>query len=170
MKSARRILDTVVGAACCLILAMMVVVLAWQVFSRYALNTPSIFSEEILRYGMIWVSFLGAAYACSRGTHMAVTLVRDHARGRLGLFLQLLVPISFMIFAVMVLILGGWRAMDIANGQSSAVLQISMVWVYAAMPVGGVFILIYSVINFLERLFETRVEADPLEKAMATGD
>ncbi|WP_068111081.1 TRAP transporter small permease [Tropicimonas marinistellae] len=170
MKAARRILDSVVGAACCLILALMIVVLAWQVFSRYALNTPSTFSEEILRYGMIWSSFLGAAYACSRGTHMAVGLVRDMAKGRLAYLLHLLVPISFLIFSVTVLIVGGLRAMDIASGQYSAVLQIPMVWVYAAMPVGGAFMVVYSILNLLERLFETREEADPLEKAMASGD
>ena len=169
MKAARRILDFIVGAACCLILAGMVVILAWQVISRYAFNTPSTFSEELLRYGMIWTSFLGAAYACSRGTHMAIDLVRDMAKGPFARFLDLLVPISFIAFSVLVLIIGGMRAVSIASGQYSAVLLIPMVWVYAAMPVGGAFMLIFSILNLIERIMHTRDAAGPLEKAAATG-
>jgi TRAP-type C4-dicarboxylate transport system permease small subunit len=170
MKTARRILDLIVGSACCLILAGMIAVLAWQVISRYALNAPSTFSEEILRYGMIWLSFLGAALACSRGTHMAVDLLREASKGWLRRALRVLVPVSFLVFSVTVLIIGGLQAMDIAGNQSSAVLQIPISWVYAAMPVGGVLLAIYSLLNLAERIFDTREEADPVEKAMAAGD
>jgi TRAP-type C4-dicarboxylate transport system permease small subunit len=170
MRTARRILDLIVGSACCLILAGMIAVLAWQVFSRYALDAPSTFSEEILRYGMIWSSFLGAALACSHGTHMAVDLVREAAKGRVRHALHVLVPLSFLAFSVAVLIVGGLSAMNIASGQHSAVLHIPMEWVYAAMPVGGGLLAIYSLLNLAERIFETREEPDPLAKAMAAGD
>jgi TRAP-type C4-dicarboxylate transport system permease small subunit len=170
MKTARRILDLIVGSACCLILAGMIAVLAWQVFSRYALNAPSTFSEEILRYGMIWSSFLGAALACSRGTHMAVDLVREASKGWVRRALTILVPVSFLVFSVSVLILGGLQAVEIAGGQRSAVLQIPINWVYAAMPVGGSLLAIYSLLNLAERIINRREEADPIEKAMAAGD
>ncbi|MFV0333069.1 MAG: TRAP transporter small permease [Tropicimonas sp.] len=170
MKAARRILDTIVGAACCLILAVMVVVLAWQVFSRYAINTPSTFSEEVLRYGMIWSSFLGAAFACSRGSHMAISLIPDMARGRTGFLLRLMVPVSFIVFSILVMIVGGVSAVKVAGGQYSAVLRIPMVWVYAAMPVGGAFMLIYSILNLADRFLDTREGAGPVGKAMTTGE
>ncbi|MFP7334128.1 TRAP transporter small permease subunit, partial [Shouchella clausii] len=35
---------------------LMVLVAIWQVFSRYVLNAPSTFSEEFLRYSLIWVT------------------------------------------------------------------------------------------------------------------
>lgn len=150
MKAARRFLDLIVGSACCLILAGMIVVLSWQVFSRYVLNTPSAVSEEVLRYGMIWSSLLGAAYACGRGTHMSIDLLRDMAKGRVRLAMDLLVPLSFGLLAGAVLIRGGLRAMEVAGSQTSAVLQIPMTWVYAAMPVGGACILIYAVLNLFD--------------------
>lgn len=170
MRTARRILDLIVGSACCLILAGMIVVLTWQVVSRYVLNTPSAVSEEILRYGMIWSSLLGAAFASGRGTHMAIDLLRDRATGRLRLAMDLLVPVSFGLLAFHVLILGGLRAMDIAGTQTSAVLQIPMVWVYAAMPASGICMLIYAALNFVDFIRGRRDRPDEVEKAIAAGD
>ncbi|MET3600946.1 TRAP transporter small permease [Martelella mangrovi] len=170
MHTLRRILDAVVGTACCIVLAAMVAVLAWQVFSRYALNAPSTFSEEFLRFGVIWMSLLGAAYSAGKGTHMAIDLVPEMTSGRLRMILKALVPISFMIFAVLVLIIGGMRGVNIAVGQHSPVLRVPMGLVYASLPVSGGFILVYSILNLVEILFGKRDFPDQVEKIAATGD
>lgn len=166
----RRLLDRVTGTACCLLLAGMVVVLAWQVISRYALNDPSTFSEEVLRFGLVWLSLLGAAYATGRGTQMAVTLLRDCAGPRLQWLLDMLVPISFLIFGTVVLGLGGLRAMQIASGQTTAVLQLPMAAVYAAIPVSGLLISLYSILNLADLLCRARPRPDAVDAALTCGD
>ncbi|EPX75504.1 TRAP transporter small permease [Salipiger mucosus] len=170
MTRLRRILDGGVGYSACLILMAMVAVLVWQVFSRYVLNAPSTSSEELLRYGMIWSSLLGAAFAAGRGTHMSVELLPGMAPPRVRRLLGLLVPLSFIVFAVAVLIIGGFRAVSVAGTQTSPVMQIPMQWVYAAMPVSGLLIVIYSLLNLVERIAGRRDEADEFEKALAAGD
>lgn len=170
MNALRRGLDVVTGTACGLLLTGMVAVLAWQVFSRYGLGAPSTFSEEVLRFGVVWLSLLGAAYSAGRGTHMAVDLLRDLSRGRIRRGLQLLVPLAFIVFAVVVLIVGGLRAVGIAQSQYTAVLRLPMGAVYAALPASGVLIALYSVLNLYDLLHGTRHEADPLEKIVTAGD
>ena len=170
MVYARRILDRIVGTVCCLILGGMVLVLAWQVFSRYALNAPSTYSEEILRYGMIWSSLLGAAFACGQQSHMAIYLLRDTMSGRVRTILNLLTPLAFIIFACAVLIAGGLRAVDVAQSQTSPVMQIPMVWVYVAMPVSGVLIVIYSVLELIEASSGTRLETSSIEQSVISGE
>jgi TRAP-type C4-dicarboxylate transport system permease small subunit len=170
MNAARRVLDLTTGTLCCLLLGGMVVVVSWQVLSRYALGAPSTFSEEILRFGVVWLSLLGAAYSTGRGTHMAVDLLRDLSRGRLRRVLDALVPVSFIVFAVVVLIIGGLRAVDIASAQHTAVLRLPMGAVYAALPTSGVLITLYSILNLLDLLRGTPHEASDLEKAVVTGD
>ena len=96
LLAARRGLDLVVGAVSCTLLSLLVVVLVWQVVSRYALNAPSTSSEEILRYGVIWMSLLGAAYASGRGSHMTVDLLRDRLTGRA----DARGPVEHRVFAV----------------------------------------------------------------------
>ena len=43
---------------------------------------PAAFTEELVKYSLIWTGFIGAAYAFSTREHMALTLVRDKLTGR----------------------------------------------------------------------------------------
>ncbi|WP_172332070.1 TRAP transporter small permease [Mangrovicoccus sp. HB161399] len=170
MRRLRRLVDRVTGTACCLLLAAMVAVLAWQVFSRYALNDPSTFSEEVLRFGLVWLSLLGAAYSTGRGTHMAVTLLRDFASGPLQRLLDMLVPVGFLVFGTVVMGMGGLRAMQIASGQTTAVLQLPMAAIYAALPVSGLLISLYAVLNLADLLCQRRERPGEVEAALNWGD
>jgi TRAP-type C4-dicarboxylate transport system permease small subunit len=62
MAHARLLIDQIIRFFCCLLLSAMIIIVTWQVISRYVLNAPSTFSEELLRFGVIWLSLLGAAY------------------------------------------------------------------------------------------------------------
>lgn len=147
MDRLRRGLDLVLGSLCCGILLVLVVVLVWQVFSRYALNAPSSVTEEILRYGVIWMSLLGAAYATGRGAHMSVDMLRDRLALRGRLRLDVLVAVAFVVFAGVVLIWGGMKGVTIASRQTSAVMRIPMSWVYLSLPVSGGLMIAYALLN-----------------------
>lgn len=170
MARARILIDSTIRFVACLLLSGMIIVVTWQVISRYVLNAPSTFSEELLRFGVIWLSLIGAAYASGRSTHMAVDLFKDMAKGRLRLILDFLVPIAFIVFAVTVLILGGMQAVIISAQQYSAVLRVPMGAIYAALPTSGVLIVLYSILNIAELLRGRHVEPSPIEKAVAAGD
>ncbi|MTH79073.1 TRAP transporter small permease [Paracoccus aestuariivivens] len=150
MQSLRRGLDLVLGFVCCSLLAGLVLVLAWQVFSRYAMNAPSSYSEEVLRYGVIWMSLLGAAYATGKGSHMSVDLLRDRLSLRGRLRLDGLISVAFVLFAGIVLIWGGMRGVSIAHAQTSAVMRIPMSWVYLSLPVSGALMVLYSLLNLAD--------------------
>lgn len=150
MTGLRRILDLVLGFVCCTLLAGLVVVLAWQVISRYALNQPSSMTEEILRYGVIWMSMLGAAYATGKGSHLSVDMLRDRLGAAGKLRLDALIALAFIIFAGAVLIYGGMRGVSIAARQTSAVMQIPMSWIYLSLPVSGALMIVYSLLNLFD--------------------
>jgi TRAP-type C4-dicarboxylate transport system permease small subunit len=42
--------------------AIMALVLALQIFMRYVMNMPLIWSEELARYIFVWATFIGAGY------------------------------------------------------------------------------------------------------------
>ena len=68
-------------AACCaVLLTFMTFLVLWQVFTRYVLNSPAAFTEELVKYSLIWTGFIGAAYAFSTREHMALTLVSLQGR------------------------------------------------------------------------------------------
>lgn len=163
-------MNRVLGAVMSVLLAGMVAVLTWQVFSRYVLNSPSVSSEEVLRMSVVWLSLLGAAYSCGKGTHMSIELLRDFAGPRAKRGLEMLVPLSFIIFAGGVMIPGGLRAMEIAGGQTTAVLRLPMSWIYAALPVSGALFVVYSILNLVDLARAERDLPGEEEKIIAAGD
>jgi TRAP-type C4-dicarboxylate transport system permease small subunit len=172
MPKIRRFLDICLGTTCSLLLISMVGVLCWQVISRYVFNDPSTYTEEILRLGLVWLSLLGAAYSAGRGSHMAIDLLRDIARGKFRKFLKLLVPISFIIFSIYVLILGGLHSMQIASKQLTAVLQLPMGSYYAALPACGVLLILYAILNLIDVLKEPTndVPVTDIDKSLSMGE
>ncbi|WP_410216588.1 TRAP transporter small permease [Paracoccus sp. (in: a-proteobacteria)] len=170
MDRLRRGLDLILGTLCCSLLLALVAVLAWQVISRYALNAPSSVTEEILRYGVIWMSLLGAAYATGRGSHMSVDMLRDRLSGRGRLRLDALVALAFVVFAGIVLIWGGMKGVNIAARQTSAVMRIPMSWVYLSLPVSGGLMILYSLLNLIDLLQGRTHHADADRQAELMGE
>ncbi|MBP0575219.1 TRAP transporter small permease subunit, partial [Mycobacterium tuberculosis] len=84
------------------------------------------------------------AYVTGRGKHMSVDLVKDGLSAPVRRGVNILIQVAFIAFAGAVLIAGGLRAVAIAWHQVSAVLQVPMGAVYAALPVSGVLIVLYS--------------------------
>lgn len=64
-------MDKILSIACAVLLTFMTVLVLIQVFSRYILNSPVAFTEELVRYSLIWTGFIGAAYAFSTREHMS---------------------------------------------------------------------------------------------------
>src|SRR4026208_862911 len=51
-----------------------------QFFTRYVLNDSQAWTEEIARYGLMWVVFIGGAMVRRRNTHIAVELLANGMR------------------------------------------------------------------------------------------
>ena len=152
MQTLRKTLDRILETFCCLMLLMMVIVVCWQVISRYALDTPSTFTEELLRFSLVWISMLGMAYVSGKQEHISLTLFIDKAPPRLLHWWMLILQVFFGVFAVYILILGGQHISSISAEQFSPALNISMSYVYYALPLGGVLIIIYSMLNIVDSL------------------
>lgn len=71
MKILDKILETVLG----LMVAVMVLGCFWQVFTRFILNSPSKYTEELLRYLLIWMTMIGVPYAFGKDRHLSINLV-----------------------------------------------------------------------------------------------
>lgn len=152
MLQARRLIDFITGAICSVLLLAMVALVTWQVISRYVLNDPSTFSEELLRFGVIWLSLMGTAYVAGKTGHMSVDLMKNLLPPWWQKALDILIQVAFIAFAIGVLIVGGMRAVNIAAHQYTAVLQIPMGAIYGSLPVAGVLTLAYSILNITDLL------------------
>lgn len=56
-----KVLNKILSSVLAFMVAAMVVVCCWQVITRFVLGNPSKYTEEILRFALIWLTMLGCA-------------------------------------------------------------------------------------------------------------
>ena len=140
------------------LLSAMTLLVLYQVFTRYVLNSPAAFTEEIVRYLLIWTGFIGAAYAFSTREHMALTLVRDKLTGRPHQILVIFIDALILLLAIFVITIGGYKLAVSARAEFSALLGVPRTLVYSIAPISGIFIIIAQIINLYEDITGNKVE------------
>jgi TRAP-type transport system small permease protein len=143
ITSIRRLLANGVEGICLALMAVLAVDLMLGVFSRYVLASTFTWYDEIARACFVWMVFLGAAVGVKRGSHFGLHLLVDAlppAARRLAAVVTPLVIIGFSA----VLVVQGLAFLEIGRYQQLPVMGVSKAWVYAAMPVGGALMIVYS--------------------------
>lgn len=168
MQAIKKTLDQAVAFITCSLLAVMVLVTLWQVFTRYVLNSPSTSSTEFLRYALIWESLLGSAYLFGKKQHLAITFFKQKFTGRRVFWINLLIEVVVIAFAVIVMVFGGVSAVLLTMEQFSPALHIAIGYIYLIIPLSGMLITIYSVINLAALITKKDIEAehDTIESVM----
>lgn len=164
MMRVKQGMSYILSRLCTLLLVAMTLLVLWQVFSRYVLNAPSSFTEELVRYFLIWTGFIGAAYAFSTREHMALTFLRDKLGADQKRMVTIIVDAIILIFAFAILVVGGIKLAIAAKMEYSALLGIPRSLVYAMAPISGVFIIISQIINLYEDFTGKKlVEVEPCD-------
>ena len=130
------------GAAAVLI-GVVVVANAAQIFCRYVLVRPLSFTDETMRFSMVWVAFLAGSALVFRREHMAANLFDNPRWGVWRRIMGMVVLAAILGFAL-ALTWFGWP-LALRNAQQlSPSAQIPMVWPYVAVPVGGALMALYA--------------------------
>ena len=128
-----------------IILIALMVVLVISVFCQITFrffDHSIAWTEELARYSMIWMTFLGAAYALATRAHIGMELLVDRSQGMMKQIFIVVAAVVCLVFFVMMVVNGFELSMRVMS-QPSAVLQIPMGIVYSVIPVSG-FILILN--------------------------
>lgn len=123
---------------------------AWQVVARFATNTPSIWSEALVRTALIWMAFIGVAVALRAGALVSIDVAHRYTSGALRRALEA-ASLAAVLSMLGVMFWFGWMMAERVKFQEMAGLEVSMSWGYAAIPVGAVFAMIGAVAHFLDR-------------------
>jgi TRAP-type transport system small permease protein len=124
-----------------LLTAMVAIVFA-NVVMRYLLGTSLIWSEEVARHLMIWLTFVGSGLALRSGAQLGVDTLQDALPPAAARLLRLALALGMLVLFVLL----AWYGIDYAwrtRFQVSAALGVSMSYVYIGMPVGCVLMAIH---------------------------
>jgi len=112
-----------------------------QFFTRYVLNDSLAWTEEIARYGLMAVVFIGAIMVTRRGTHISVVLLPNLLASGPARALLAFVDIVSLIFLALL----AWFSVQIVERmmlQRMTVFDVSMAWVYGVISIGCFFMFV----------------------------
>ena len=123
-----------------------------QVFTRYVMNDPLFWTEEMVRYTTVWLTFVGAAAASLYGDHMDMNLFLEVKSRRFQAFHQAFLQIVILAFCVLII----WQGTKfcILNGmQTAPATGLPMLYVYGATVVGSVLLALVTLHKIAAALF-----------------
>jgi TRAP-type C4-dicarboxylate transport system permease small subunit len=138
------------------LMAVMVLDVTWQVFTRFILRDPSSFTEELAGFLLIWIGLFGAGYAYRVKAHLGIDVLTSKLSGIKKQTSEIVISGIVFLFALFILVIGGWRLVNLTFTlkQISPVMGIPMGYIYLVLPLTGVLFMYYSVYFVFEVLRE----------------
>lgn len=119
------------------------VIIVFTVISRYGFNFVLSWSEEVPRYLMIWISFLGAAVCVDLKDHIAFDYIYNRIPTGPRNVVELVINAATLCFGWIMLFYGIQFVQDF-GGDLMESIPFTNVWYYTAMPVSGALIMLFS--------------------------
>ncbi len=150
LHTIRKWMDLILSTVCAVLFALMVVVGSYQIITRFVFNNPSTVSEELLTYSFAWMAMFSSVYVFGKRDHMKMGFLADMLPEASKRVLDIAIEILIVLFAAAVLIYGGTTIMQLTMTQKTASLGVSMGMIYMVMPISGVLITIYGLLNIAD--------------------
>ena len=135
----------------CLILLFITVSVCIEVVLRYFFNKPQVWVIELSEYGLLYITFLAAAWVMRADGHIKVELITERLSETTRAFLSiinciLIFGVSFVLF---------WYGARVTWNYFSkgtyvpTILEIPTAAILAVIPLGGIFLLAQSLREFI---------------------
>ena len=158
-----RVIDKVLAKLLVVLMSVMVITVSWQVVTRYLLNSPSSYTEELATYLLIWISLLGAAYALRVRAHIGIDVLVRRLRNDRQQSIRKFAYLMIILFSMVALVFGGsWLVyVTLDLNQLSAAFQVPIGYVYLVLPLSGLLMVYYSVVAIYELRREEAILQSP---------
>lgn len=148
-NSTIKVIRTITDWVVIFLFAVVVVVVSAQVFSRFIVNLSIRWADELSRYAFVWLVYIGGAVTIRDGRNVCFDLFLDSRKGKSWKVVFSLVTVISMVF----LALMTWFGVLVCKSElteSSAIMKWPMAVVCAAIPIGGVLMLLEEACYWLE--------------------
>ena len=137
MRALARSVTSVLEALTLVGMSVVSLTIVVEVILRYGFSSSLIFTEELSRYTMVWVAFLGGVIALRDGAHVATGGIGDRFGPTVGKIASLVADGLALLF-LLTLTWASIQTLPNQRDQYTITLNISIFWFYLAIPVGAV--------------------------------
>ena len=134
--------------------AALIVNVSAAVFFRYVMNSSLVWAEELARYLFVWITFLAAGLGAGKNIHIGMDYFLGKLRDPAQRWAQIAINSGVIVF-LCVLIVVGLQLAEFGTRSPSMLLGVRMSYVYAAVPVGALVMLLNVALVTLRLLAET---------------
>jgi TRAP-type C4-dicarboxylate transport system permease small subunit len=131
-----------------LFMAVMAVVIPYEVIGRYMFQNMTIWSGEVSTYSLAWASMLGGAVGLKKGYQIRMTFVVESVPPALAMTLKLASYLCSLFFFGVMCWYGLYQTIYNAK-QTSPAIGLVMSVPYAALPVGFFIMFLVTLQEFL---------------------
>lgn len=121
-------------------------VISMSVVSRYFMNSPVYWAEEVTRYSFVWATFIGAACAYRQKELVSMSVVLNALsrinRKRVSLVLEIIVAV-FLVLAIFY----GTSMAVVVKPQLAVSTRVSLAWLYSVVPISCSFMFLCCLEN-----------------------
>jgi len=143
-----RIIDKTLDYFLFFILASMSAIMTANVLSRFILNYPLYWGDELAQVLMVWLTFLGSAVAVREESHYSFDYLTRILKGS-SLKVYVFISKAITLTAIILLLYWSTEVTIRINDWIMPAMGYSRSLVYGACPVGCVFMLYYGIRDLL---------------------
>ena len=120
-----------------LLLGLLLIMVSYQIVSRWVEFLPRIiWTEELSRFLLVWVIFLGAAIGIKEETHFVLDML-SRPKSKVINFIWDLFVLALNLSFTIIFLVRGYKYAAVLLYDVSDIAQISMLWVGFSIPLFG---------------------------------
>jgi len=144
---------------------VIVTIVTIEVVLRYIFGLSLIFTEELARYLMVWIVFLGGALAVKDDSHIRINVLVQRLSPRLGQLVRITAHGLTMLLLV-VLTVEGTKILPRQLDQMCITIDTSMFYFYLAIPVGSILMIIFILPRIRDSISRWPEKHEPTEERL----
>ncbi|MGF1868417.1 TRAP transporter small permease [Photobacterium indicum] len=140
-------------------LTIIVLLMSYGVITRYVFNAPSSWVEEVCLALFVWMTFMGSSALMRTDELVRIDYLVHKIPAKAANILDNLLRPILVIFALTFMVYWGWKLLPFSQVRFTPALKIPYIYIYAAVPVSGTFML-YHQLKQLYSFFASRNKED----------
>lgn len=126
----------------------------YEVFVREIFGKPTIWTNEITSYLLVWLGLLGVVYAYDKGAHISVDLIFRHFNEQTQKFCNIITAVPTLLFGVCICVYGYkcWWLGYIKGWKHFGILDVPTSYTRIALPIAGLLLIFQVAITIYDQI------------------
>ncbi|MDO4548907.1 MAG: TRAP transporter small permease [Clostridia bacterium] len=120
-----------------------------QVFWRWVLNDPIVWSEELIQLTYVWICYLGWTIAERKDSHIRITAVTNALPVKAQKWIQIFNHVLCIVFSVL-MVYYGIKLVGVGVKRTAVSIALNIGIVYAMGPICNFVIICYEIAGLIE--------------------